>query len=178
MSDSYGNSGNYQGYGQQGGVPSAPPVGYPSGSPAVRPKSVDLAVKLMWAMVGLSVLGALVTLLQRDALREQLEKTGDFTTSQIDTALAAGLVFGVVFGLVFVALWALNAVFAAKGANWARIFATVLAALSILGALAAFGQEATTLSRILSLVSGAVAVGIIVMLWRKESSAFFKAPRY
>jgi hypothetical protein len=63
-----------------------------------------------------------------------------------------------------------------KGRSWARIVATVLGALSVLSLLSSVAQgQLTTLNLIVSLVSLALAIAILVLLWRKESSAYYDA---
>ena len=98
------------------------------------------------------------------------------TASQVDSAVSVAIVIAVVVGLVSVGLWLWMASANGKGRSWARIVATVLGALSVLSLLSSVAQgQMTTLNLVVSLVSLALAVAILVLLWRKESSAYYDA---
>lgn len=107
--------------------------------------------------------------------------------SDAQTDTFASLLDGatIVFSLIFAGLWVLNAVFNAKGAKWARIFATVLGGLGIVGGLFSLGgllvglaAGATTttsvLSTIGSLVIAGIAAAVLVLIWKPASSAFYQ----
>ncbi|NHC14320.1 hypothetical protein [Motilibacter deserti] len=163
----------------QYGVPNAPAAPPEQQQRGPRPKSVDLAVKLMYVGAALSALSILASLLGIDAIREQLEDQGDLTASEIDTAVAVGVTVGIIGAVVGAALWILNAVFCGRGANWSRIFGTVLGGLAVLFWLVGLTQEQTALSLVLGAVQVVVAAAVIFLLWKPESNRFFKpAPSY
>lgn len=179
-----------QGYpqpGYQGYPPSAPPVqpgaGYGAGHPMARPPippPVSLAVKLMYVGALLSVLGIFVQFLLQDDLRAMFEDQPNMTPELVDTAMGVGLGVGVVFGLLAAGLWVLNAVFNARGRNWARILSTVLAGLNVVSTLLGLLQPSPALSRVLSLLGLVLAAAILVLLWRPGNKAFYASgpPRY
>jgi hypothetical protein len=142
--------------------------------PADPPPPLALAVRLMYLGAVLSVVSSLLTLVQRDALRTQLAK-GGLAASQLDTALNVAVVTAVIVGLIGAALWVLNAVFNARGAKWARILSTVLGGLAILSTLASLTQPASGLNRLLSIVELLIAVAVVVLIWRPESSRYYEA---
>jgi hypothetical protein len=147
----------------------------------VPPPSIQRAVLLMRVGAALSVLSILITLLTRDSLRSQVTSTlrksnAALSASQVDSAVSVAIGFAVVVGLVSVGLWLWMASANGKGRSWARIVATVLGVLSVLSLLFSLAQgQMTTLNLIVSLVSLALAVAILVLLWRKESSAYYDA---
>jgi hypothetical protein len=156
----------------------------PSGGNApvpVAPPSIQRAVLLMKVGAALSVLSILITLLTRDSLRSQVQSTlrksnPALTSQQIDTAVSIGVVTAVVVGLISAGVWWWMASANGKGRSWARIVATVLGALSVLSLVSSLAQgQMTALNLIVSLVSLAVAVTVLVLLWRKESSAYYDA---
>lgn len=164
-----------------GGFPGAP------GGDVPQPGSIRLAVRLMWAGAGLSLLGLLVTLLTLDSLKSQLrdslEKSDpNYTQSEFDAFYAVSVTIGVVASLVGIALWAWMAWKNGQGRSWARIVATVFGALNLLSTLATLGfGGATGVSVAVSLVSLLLAIVILIQLWRKESSEFYAArsrPKY
>jgi hypothetical protein len=162
-----------------GSMPSGPAG--PGAPAAVPPPSIQRAVLLMRVGAALSVLSILITLLTRDSLKSQLTSTlrksnSALTPSQVDTALSVAIGIAVVIGLVSVGLWLWMASANGKGRSWARIVATVLAALSVLSLLSSVAQgQLTTLNLLVSLVSIVLAIAIVVLLWRKESTAYYDA---
>ncbi len=177
-------------YGAQG-MPSMPGGPYePGGSlaPVVRPRSVELAVRLMYLGAVLSVLGGLANLFQdRTSLRATVEQSlrdagQQVTPAVVDTSVTFALYAPVVIGLLFAGIWVLMAVLVGKGRSWARIVATILGALNILslvaqlvGATAMTGQQGGGLGLVLSVVDLALAAAILFLLWKRESSDFFAA---
>jgi hypothetical protein len=166
-------------YGSYPADPNAGPRQAPPAPP--QPPSIALAVKLMWAGAVLSVLTLLYSLTTmgdlKDDIRAELLKN-DTTVSQstVDAAYAFAIVFAVLFGLVGAFLWAWMAWKNGQGRGWARIVATVFAGLNLLGLLfTAAGSNAETLSVVSSVISVLLAVVILILLWRKESSQFYEA---
>lgn len=140
-----------------------------------RPASIDMAVKLIWANVALSLVTTVITFLMLDSIVDQaLEDAGVSTTVDADT-VRAGAVVGAVIGIVIsVAIAALLAHFIGKGASWARIVYTVLAALGILLSLFGLGGQPVLLL-LLSVVSLVITAAAVFFLWKPESSAYFSA---
>lgn len=154
--------------------------------PATRPKPLDLAVKLMWAGAGLSLLSLLLSLVLRpstEELRQAMEDAGlSMTDAQIEQQMAMGMITGVVFGLIGVGLWALHAWANGRGMQWARITGTILGALSILmflfsllGIAVSLATTSGVVSLVLSAVSALLAAAIIYLLWRPENRPWYEA---
>jgi hypothetical protein len=141
------------------------------------PPPLATAVKLMYVGAGLSALGIVINLLQRDELREQIaENDSSLTEDELDTAVNFGIAFSVVLGLVVIGLWIWMARSNERGQSWARTTATVLGALSIVSLLLslAVGQS-TTLSMVLGVVSLVLAAVILYLLYRPESTEYYRA---
>lgn len=176
-----GNAGPFGGHmpaaPQYGGMPSYSPV--PSG-PVTRPKSMDLAVRLMQAGGVLSLLSLVSVFLMQDSLKETVAKQmrdadASVTQSQIDAAITLGLALGVVMGLIGAGLWFWMAAANGKGRSWARVLATVFFAISLLLTVLSFGSAQSALSRILGLVSLAIGAAAIFFMYQKESTAYYNA---
>lgn len=185
--------GGYPGAPAEGGYSSAPDLGNSAhGGPAQvveKPKSIALAVKLMFVGAALAALGVVIGLVTtgsdstRDSIRDTLRDNNvDASESAIDSAVTIGMISTVVVGVIGVVLWLLMAKFNGDGKKWARIVATVLGALSVLSTLLSFTQPATgALTIVLNLVSLLLAIGILVLLWKPESTRYYQAqsaPRY
>jgi hypothetical protein len=155
-------------------------------APAGQPRSIALAVKLMYVGAALSLLGILVTLFMRDTIREAVEKASadastPMTQSQMDGAVAIAIGFSVVVGLIGVALWLWMAWANGRGRSWARIVATVLFVLSVLSSLGSLVQRPPALSLAATFISLVLGAFTLVLLWRLESSRWYEAqsaPRY
>jgi hypothetical protein len=142
------------------------------------PDSVQTAVKLMYAGAVVSALSLIVGLATIGSLRTQLRNAyPSYTTSQVHTVEVATVVFIVIFGLIGIGLWLWMAMANKRGGNWARITATVFFGLNTLSLLAGFARPEPLASRLVGLLIWLIGLGAIVMLWRAESTAFFKAPK-
>ena len=145
-----------------------------------QPSSIKLAVKLMWAGAAVSLLSLVVALigvgsLKDDIARQLREDDPSVAQSTIDAAFAVGIVFAIGVGAISVLLWIWMAWKNGQGRSWARVTATVLGALNVVFTLLGFaagGVETPTL--LLSVVNLVLAVVILVLLWRKESTQFFE----
>ena len=158
---------------------------YPSAGQApepVRPDppdSVLTAVKLMYAGAIVSGLSLVVGLITIGSLRSELRKAyPNVTASQLHTIEVATVVFIVIFGLIGIGLWIWMAMANKRGGNWARITATVFFGLNTVSLLVGLARPEPLASRLVGLLIWLIGLGAVVMLWRSESTAFFKAPRY
>ena len=155
------------------------PAGGPAyGAPAPRgprPPSVDIAVKLIWATIALSVLSAIATFLLLDSIiDQQLEAAGVSETISSDSVRSIAIA-GAVFGLIIsVGIATLLVIFIGKGHNWARIVYTLLAALAALGSVFGFASQPIVLT-VISLLSLLLTIVAVVMLFRPDANAWFKA---
>lgn len=189
--------GGYPAYpGEGAGQPSAPggyPVhpgtppggvgGYP-GTPAAdvpQPGSISLAVRLMWAGAAVSLLQLVVGLATlgsaKDDIRDELIKDDpNVSQSTIDAAYAIGIVFVVVLGVLGILAWLWMAWKNGQGRTWARIVATVLGGLNVLVTLLSLvAPNAEPAALVFAFINLVLAVAILVLLWRKESSDFYVA---
>lgn len=174
------------GSGQQPGPPSypaPPPSGYGLQPPArvEQPSSIRTAVRLMWAGAVVSLLSLVVTLVTLGGLkgqvRDQLAATQqDVTPEMVDAAFAAAIGAGVAGAVIAIGLWLWMAWKNGQGRRWARVVATVLGAINVVSTLFTLSAGASTApSLVVSVVGLVLAVAILVLLWRKDSSAFYAA---
>lgn len=169
---------------QGGGYGSMPSMSGGSMQPAAnapQPQSIALAVKLMYVGAVLSLLGVITTLFMKDQMRasakaalDAQKKVPDAAT--LNAAVNVGMATGIIIGLIGVAVWIWMAKANGSGKSWARIVATVLGVLNIIFTLIGFtSSTGTGLSKIVSVISLLLAIAILVLLWRKESSSFYAA---
>ncbi len=148
---------------------------------ADKPTPVVQLVRTMWAGAVLAlVTGAYGLLSVERAISEampQLER--DMAQTGVDAEAVAGVagwvvvVTLVVSTVVSVGLWVLFAWLFGRGQ--ARVVGTVLGAVNGVGSLWGFFQPLDLLELVLTLVSLAVVVGAMVLLWLPATSAWFRA---
>lgn len=168
---------------QRPGYPAPPPSGYGQQArpPVEQPPSIRTAVRLMWAGAVVSLLSLIVTIAtigsSKDQIRDQMAASGqDVTPGMVDAAFAVAIGVGVVGALIAIGLWLWMAWKNGKGRSWARIVATVLGAFNVASTLFTFSAGSSPApALVLAVVNLILAVAILVLLWRKDSSAFYRA---
>lgn len=167
--------------------PGTPPGGgsggYPGGptSDVPQPPSVRTAVRLMLLGGALSLVSVIISVATlgslKDDIREELVKDDpSVSQSTVDAAYGISIGFAVVFGAIGVLLWLWMAWKNGQGRSWARIVATVLGGLNAVFTLLSFlTANAEPISMVFSGINLVLAVVILVLLWRKDASAFFAA---
>lgn len=131
----------------------------------------------MWVGAGLSALSILISFLQIDEIRDEIrESDSSLTADELDTAVAVGLTFATIVGLVAIGLWLWMASANGRGKAWARTVATVLGGLNLLFTLIGMAAgQLTTLGVIVSIITIVLAVTILVLLYRPDSSRYYDA---
>jgi hypothetical protein len=154
-----------------GSMPAAPEPA--PGVPAAAPSTVRNAVLLMYVRAALGVISIIVLIATKNSLRNQIHKDNpDWSSSKLDSAVNAGIAVGVIVGVIFLVLYILLALQVAKGRNWARIVTWVISALGVLSLLSVLGTS-TALEKIINLIGGLAAIGIIVLLAMAPSNQYF-----
>ncbi|HEY7323540.1 MAG TPA: hypothetical protein VH520_01840 [Streptosporangiaceae bacterium] len=147
--------------------PPTPPYGAGPGARPALPDSMRRAIWLMWAGAGLSLVYSAVNgVLSNDMLSVQAANTPAFTGAYVGGAVLGALVQ---VGLWIWMLWMVRA-----GRSWARVLSTVFFGIMCLVFvfLLAAGTAAV---KILITVYFLVALAALIMLYQRESSAFFAA---
>ena len=154
---------------------------YPSGGnqmESVRPAApapVLNAVKLMYAGAAVSLVSLVISLTDVSGTKAAIKKARpDLTATQISQLNGFIIGLAIVSGLVGVGLWLWMSWANKGGKNWARIFSTVLFGLATLDLFGVFSQPKTALGLIFPLLTWVIGLGAIVLLWRTDSSQFFK----
>ncbi len=167
---------------------------FPGGPPESRrppvPASVRNAVRLMYLGAAVSLTKVIVDLATYRttrsamliALKIAIRKSGGVlpTASQFNSGFAATLALVSVLGVIGVGLWIFVARGSTNGKDWARATASVLFGLYTLALLIGppdmgiRGPE-STVTRIFAGIVWLIGLTAVMFLWRKDSSAFFKA---
>ena len=158
---------------------------YPSSDKPVEPDrppappAVLNAVKLMYVGAAVSTVSLVISLASiggtKDAIRKARPSLTATQVNQLNTFIIA---LAVVSGVIGVALWLWMARANGQGKNWARILSSVLFGLATLDLFGVFSQPKTALGLVFPLLTWLVGLGVVILLWRKESTDFFKPRRF
>jgi len=137
------------------------------------------AVRTMQAGAVLSVVSIIAGLLTRDSIRarvtEQIRRTTPTaSTAEIDQAVVVGLVGMAIWGLFIAMLWLTMSWANGRGAGWARIMATVLFVIGAFLAYGSYTQAAPALTKAIEALSVAIGAATMYLLYRPESSDYYR----
>jgi hypothetical protein len=140
------------------------------------PQSVVNAVRLMYAGAAVSVIEIIVSLTSVGAVKKAIKTNyPHYTASQVHAVEVSAVAIALVFSLIGVGLWILMARVNAAGRNWARIVATVLFGINTLELLSVIARPHALLGLLFAVLLWLVGLGAIVLLWHRQSSAYFSA---
>ncbi len=146
----------------------------PAGEPA--PPSIQNAVKLMYAGAAVSIVGLVIGLATSGGLKREIRKANPrLSAGQVSHGATLIVVTSVITGLIGAGLWLWMAWANKRGKAWARILASVFFGISTLNAAASFAQPGAALNRFLTVAVWLVGLGAIILLWRPDSSTYYKA---
>ena len=138
------------------------------------PRSVRMAVLLMYAGATLSAVSLIVSVLSFHAIERVIRNASStLTAQQVHNDAIVAVTIAVVESLIAIGLWLLMAWGNNNGQNWARIVATVLFGLNTLFLLLSFVRATVSVSLAFSVLVWLIGLGAIWLLWRKESSEYF-----
>jgi len=132
---------------------------------------VGAAVSTVSLVISLASIGG-----TKDAIRKARPSLTATQVNQLNTFIIA---LALVSGVVGVALWLWMARANGQGKNWARILSTVLFGLATLDLFGVLSQPKTALGFIFPVLTWLAGAGAVFLLWRKESTDFYRpAGRY
>jgi hypothetical protein len=142
------------------------------------PSSVLTAVKLMYAGAVVSAVSLIVSLATLGSLRSSLHKAdASLTPSQLHSLEVFVGGVAVLSGLIGIGLWLWMAWANKGGKAWARIVATVLFGVDTLILLLGVARAGAAAGTLVSILTWLIGLAAVVMLWRRDSSAYFNASR-
>jgi len=110
------------------------------------------------------------------ATKTAIEKRSPhLTASQVNSTQHVLVATFIVAGVIAAVVWIVLARACLHGRNWARITGTVLFALSTVDTLVGLTTPLALGLKLWGVLVWLVALTVIVLLWRRSSSAFFKA---
>jgi hypothetical protein len=142
------------------------------------PPSIQTAVKLMYGGAAVSTVSLIVSLVTVGSIKTAIKKAKpNFTATQVNQADHFIIGLAIVSGVIGIVLWLWMARANGQGRNWARILSSVLFFFATLDLLGVFSQPKTALGLVFPVLTWLIGVCTIVLLWRRESTAFFRPQR-
>lgn len=162
---------------------------YPGGSgsqvpepsrPAAAPTSVLRAVQVMYVGAAASLVGVIITVLDRHAIRTEIvNHNHNLTAAKINSDYHALLGVAIVGGLIGVGLWVWMAVMCKAGRSWARIVSTVFFGIETLDLAIGGAVSGGGVARLYGILVWLIGLVAVVFLWQRPSTEYFKGvPRY
>lgn len=149
------------------------------------PPSIVRSVQVVYALVALSLLNLVLTIVFQDALTEAWAKgAGTWSavldeggTQRIDELGVAPAFVPIAIGtfVLFGVIYLVLALMLQRGAGWARIVLTVLSVLALLGVPLSFVQNRPILFTVLSLLSAVLYLALLFFMWQRQSTDYIKA---
>ena len=142
------------------------------------PQSVLNAVKLMYAGAAVSAVSLIISLTTIGGTKDAIKKAKpSLTAAQVNQLNTFIIALAVVSGVIGVALWLWMAQKNGQGRSWARILSTVLFGLATLDLFGVVAQPKTVLGLVFPVLTWLIGLGAVILLWRRESTEFFKPRR-
>ena len=139
------------------------------------PQSILNAVKLMYAGAAISTISLVISLTDTGGLKSAIRKAKPaYDTAQVNHLYSQIIEAAIVSAVIGILLWVAMAYTNGKGKQWARIVSCVLFAFNTIGLITFFRNPETGLSVVFEVLVWVVGLGAIVLLWRPESSVYFK----
>ena len=139
------------------------------------PQSVLYAVKLMYTGAAVSTVSLVISLASIGGTKDAIRKARPtLSATQVNQLNTFSIALAVVSGVIGVALWLWMARANGRGKNWARILSTVLFGLATLDLFGVLSQPKTALGFIFPVLTWLVGAGAVFLLWRKDSTDFFR----
>ncbi|KQW53341.1 hypothetical protein ASC77_03400 [Nocardioides sp. Root1257] len=137
-----------------------------------RPTSVVVAVRLTGALVALSGITALLSVVFKDELMDAWRSGRDDAGSvQAPAIVPVAVVMLVVFALVALVLLQ----FFRSGHGWARVALTVTVVVMAISTLATLRIGPPTLFVVLSVLGVLIQLGVVAALWHRDTAAYLRA---
>ena len=143
-----------------------------------RPPSVQNAVWLMYAGAAVSLFVIIVAVVTIGSTRTAIH--ADFpaySASKVRKAATALVIYEAVIQVITIGLWLWMAAANKAGKSWARIVSSVLFGLNTLILLSSLARPHAALGIVLLALVWLVGLGAVILLWLRDSSAYFAASK-
>jgi hypothetical protein len=151
----------------------SPPPATPEAQP---PAAIVNAVKLMYLGAAVSIVSLIISLATAGGLKSAIRKAQPkLTPAQVNNTATFLITATVISALLGGALWLWMAWANKRGRSWARIVSSVFFGIATLDTVVSITRPGDLLTRVITVVIWVIGAGAIVLLWRPESSAYYRA---
>jgi hypothetical protein len=157
--------------------PSAPPPPPEQPGPGrLRPRSVQAAIRLMYAGAALEAVGVILGLVTVGSLKAAIVKRSpNLTATQVHGVEIFSVVGTVLIGVIAIGVWLWMAWANGRGRRWARVVAAVLFGIDTLSLLLSFTRANVIGAVILSVLVWLAGLGAIILIFGRESAPFYQS---
>ncbi|HEX7994575.1 MAG TPA: hypothetical protein VF506_11685 [Streptosporangiaceae bacterium] len=138
------------------------------------PRSVVMAVRLMYAGAAITAIGVVISIIAvltgQDSLRASHPNA---TVAQLHATQNALIAVAVISGLLEIGAWIFMARLNRAGLKWARIVATVLLGLGTLNLILRLTSGGGVSNLLYTVVTWLAGAGAVYFLWQRESNDYF-----
>jgi hypothetical protein len=127
----------------------------------------------MYVGAAITAITLVVTVLTIHSTETALENRANYTPQQAQQVVVSSIAAAV----ITLGLWLLMAWANRNGYSWGRIAATVLFALNTISLMVGAWRGIAVVNLLFAGLVWLIGLGAIVLLWRKESSAYFAVLR-
>jgi len=132
----------------------------------------------MYAGAGLTAVELIVYLVTIGSLKSAIHKAfPNYSAARVHQVEVTSIVFTIIILLVAMGLWIWMARASAAGRNYARITGSVLFGLNTLNVLLQLARPHASVALAVILLVWLAGLGAVIMLWRRESGAYFSPRR-
>ena len=143
-----------------------------------RPPSVQNAVWLMYAGAAVSLFVIIVAVVTIGSTRTAIHAGFPaYSASKVRKAATALVIYEAVIQVITIGLWLWMAAANKAGKSWARIVSSVLFGLNTLILLSSLARPHAALGIVLLALVWLVGLGAVILLWLRDSSAYFAASK-
>ena len=140
-----------------------------------RPASLLIAVKVMYAGAAARLILAILYLTTESDTRAAIaKKNPHMSASTLNTLAHGGVIVGAVVSLIGAVIFLGIARSCQKGKNRARVTATVLTAVAVLGTAYNLASPVAPVVPVFNVVLDLIGLTAVVLLWLPASSAYFR----
>jgi hypothetical protein len=142
------------------------------------PRSVRLAVRLMYAGAVLSLLYLAVSLVTASEISKVLRTDHPtWSHTRIEADVHAQVVSTIVIWLITIGFWIVMARTNLAGRTWARLTATVLFAFSSLNFIEGFLGQSDLITKLVYAPLWLVGLAATLLLWRPDTTGYIQSGR-
>lgn len=145
-------------------------------APVAQPRSVVIAVRLMYAGAVVTAIGLVISVIVVATDLSGLRASHPHASlAKLHSYQHALITVAIMSGLIEIALWLIMARANRAGARWARMGASVLFVLGTWNLASHFLGQITIGNIAYSAVTWLIGLAVIVLLWQRTSSEYFAA---